>query len=138
MRVGFWRDTFRLREPAWEGGLDEAELAEWERFGHAPVALAAVEWCAVLRTAREEAASLPETRYREIRYEDFVTDSATVLDELINFAGLEPSRGPQRYLEQRFPLQDMNLQWRQGMDSREVEAVTSITGARLDELGYEP
>ncbi len=138
LRVGFWRDTFRLTQPAWEGGLDEAELAEWERYDHSPAALAAIEWGAVLRTAREEAEALPQARYHEVRYEDFVDDAAAVLDEIIDFAGLQPSDRPQRYLEERFPLQDMNLQWRQGMRAEEIETITAITRPRLEELGYDP
>jgi hypothetical protein len=138
LRVGFWRDTFRLREPAWEGGLDESELAELARYEGAPAALAAIEWCAVLRTARAEAEAMPEARYHEIRYEDFVADSASVLDEIIDFAALEPTGRPQRYLQERFPLQDMNLQWRRGMSPEEIEMVTEITRPRLVELGYEP
>jgi hypothetical protein len=136
LRVGFWRDTYRLREPAWEGGLDEAELAEWDRYDRSPVALAAVEWCAVLRTARAEAEARAP-RYHEIRYEDFVADSAAVLDEIIDFAGLSPSDRPERYLQERFPLRDMNLQWRQGLAADEIETVTSITRFRLAELGYQ-
>lgn len=138
LRIGFWRDTFRLTQPAWQGGLDQDELAEWERYDRSPVALAAIEWCAVLRTARAEAEALPRARYHEIRYEDFVDDSAAVLDELIGFARLAHSGRPQRYLEQRFPLQDMNVQWRQGMSAEEAETVTEITHPRLAELGYEP
>ena len=116
LRVGFWRDTFRLREPAWEGGLEPNRSSPSGNGTTAsPAALAAVEWLAVLRTARAEAEALPEARYHEIRYEDFVADSASVLDEIIDFAALEPTDRPERYLQERFPLQDMNLQWRQGM-----------------------
>lgn len=136
LRIGFWRDTFRLREPAWQGGLDESELTEWGGYDRSPVALAAIEWCAVLRTARAEAQRLPAGRYREIRYEDFVTDSQSVLNEIIRFGGLPPSNRPQRYLEERFPLRDMNLQWRRGMTEEEIDTITSITRPRLAELGY--
>ncbi len=80
LRIPFWRDTFRLREPAWSGGLDEAELETWRRQGSSPAALAALQWQAVIDAGREEAGGLTAGRYLELRYEDFVADPARVLE----------------------------------------------------------
>jgi hypothetical protein len=137
MRAPFWKDTWRLREPAWRGGLTNEELATWERLDRSPTALAALEWAAVIRTARQEASRLPPGRYREVRYEDFLSDPHPVLDQLFSFCDLRESPDSHALLDRDFELRDMNRQWHAGFGGSEIDLFDELIGDLLVELGYE-
>ncbi len=136
MRVPFWRDTWRLNRPAWRGGLGDRELEQWEAYDRSPLALAAVQWRAVVRSARDEAARCAPTRYGEVRYEDFIANPHTTLDQLATFCGLRPSRAPHRFLDSRLDLRDMNLGWGEAFDPGELQMLNEVMGDTLEELGY--
>jgi len=136
MRVHFWRDSWRMHEPAWTGGLSDADLAEWERFERSPLALAAIQWRVVVRSAREEAAGLAPDRYAEIRYEDFVASPHRLLDELAATCDLGPSPKSSAFLDSRIALRDMNFQWRERFSDHEIAALDAIMGETLAEHGY--
>jgi hypothetical protein len=136
MRVPFWRDTWRLNRPAWRGGLGDRELEQWEAYDRSPLALAAVQWRAVVRSARQEAARFAPARYGEVRYEDFVAHPHTALDQLVEICDLRPSRAPHRFLDSRLDLRDMNLGWDEAFDRGELQMLNEVMGDTLEELGY--
>jgi len=131
-----WRDTFRLHEPAWRDGLDERQLERWSEAGGSPLALAAIEWEAVVQSARDEAAEVAPGRYAEVRYEDFVADPHAKLDEITAFCGLPPAPQAHSFLDRRVRLRDMNYQWRAAFTAEDVEMLDRLIGKLLDELGY--
>jgi hypothetical protein len=137
MRVSFWRDTSRLREPAWRNGLTGEDLQIWERLGRSAVALAALEWRAVIRAARREASQLASDGYREVRYEDFISDPHALLGQLISFCDLRHSPAPHEFLDLRFELRNMNRQWCDRLSGTETRLVDEVGGDLLVELGYE-
>jgi hypothetical protein len=137
MRAPFWKDTWRLREPAWHGGLTSQEIATWERLGRSAPALAALEWRAVIRTARHEAAQRPAGQYREVRYEDFLSEPHAVLDQLFSFCDLRESAAPHARLDREFELRDMNRQWRDRFSGAEIDMFDELIGELLVEFGYE-
>ena len=138
MNFPHWRDTFRLREPAWENGLSGDDLAAWRYSGAEPIALAAIQWRKVIETNRDEAATLAPGRYQEVRYEDFLSDPHGTLDELTEFSALEPAPEAHRFLDQRVVLRDMNVRWTQSFTPREIEIIEELIGPLLAELGYPP
>lgn len=137
LRVPFWRDTFRLDSPAWRNGLSEEDLAAWHRHD-TPEALAAVEWGAVLRTAREEAARHAEGRYLEIRFEDFVGDPHANLDRMFSFAGLDPDPGAHEALDRRLEIRDTSSIWKENLSPEQVAIVEELLAGEIRELGYGP
>lgn len=136
MNVYFWRDTWRMTEPAWRNGLSAEELERWQELDSSPLALAAIQWRAVLEGAREEAADVAPAGYAEIRYEDFVGDPGGVLDELTEHCGLSPSPRPREFIEGRFEIKDMNYQWAARFDPTEIAMLNELLGATLVEFGY--
>lgn len=136
MNFWAWRDTFRLREPAWKNGLDEDQIAEWRASGALPPTLAAIQWRRVIETTRREAAALPPDRYTEVRYEDFLADPHRMLDEITGFCGLPRSEECHAFLDRRIRLRDMNYQWREGLTEQEVGQIEDSAGDLLSELGY--
>ncbi len=136
MRVPFWRQRDRHHTPAWEGGLRQEDLDCWHELGDSPVALAAVQWRAVVERAREEAADTAPDRYVEVRYEDFVADPHRLLDEMYGFCGLSPERTPHEFVDERLGVRDMRAGWRERLSAEDVAAIDAATGETMRALGY--
>lgn len=136
MRVPFWRDSKRMREPAWRGGLDEAALASWRERGASAPELAAIQWERVLESARVEAASAAPGRYTEVRYEDFVTDPHRSLDRIVDFCELPRDQRPHAFIDERVEVRNMNDRWRGQLTEAEVEGIEGLLEKPLREHGY--
>ncbi len=137
MRVPFWKDSHRMREPAWSGGLSDDALGEWRARGESAPELAAMQWRAVLETAREEAAAIEPERYTEVRYEDFVSDPHDVLDQITEFCDLPRKRGPHAFIDERVEIRNLNDRWREGPNAAEIERLSALLEEPLREHGYE-
>ena len=135
--VHFWGGSWREREVAWSGGLTEEDLGRWRAFGQAPLALAALQWRAIIRNARDEAQRLAGGRYTEIRYEDFVARPEAALDEMTEFCELPASADAHEFLARRVDLRDMNFRWRETFEQAEVEMLDDLIGEELEALGYQ-
>jgi hypothetical protein len=138
MNVDFWRDTWRHSEPAWANGLTDADLSRWEEHDRSPLALAALEWCAVVRRAREEAALLLPRRYTEVRYEDFLADPHRTLDEIADFCELRRSPEAHEFLDRHVKLHDTRDVWRERFGSEELVVLGELMDESLTAFGYEP
>jgi hypothetical protein len=138
MRVAFWRERDRLHRPAWDNGLTEADFTDWERHGRSPVALAAVQWRRVVESTRAEAAGTAPDRYAEIRYESFLLDPHAVLNAVATACELPYSPEAGRFLDARFQLEDMNVQWREHLDPEDIATLHDLLESTLDDLGYDP
>jgi hypothetical protein len=138
LRVHFWRDSWRERRLSWSGGVEEEDLDPWRDSDDFPLALAALQWAAIVSAARDEARELAPGHYVELRYEDFVTDPHRVLDEVTVACGLPSAREPHEFLDQRVDLRDMNYRWREDFDDRQIGLLDDLVGEQLRELGYEP
>jgi len=136
MNVDFWRGGDRMSGPAWEGGLSRDDITDWERFNRSPLALAAVQWRRVLRSAREEAGRVAPDRYAEVHYERFVAGPSEAMDGLASFCGLPVSREASEFLVRSLAPRDMNFQWREQFTPDEVTMVNDLLGGTLEEFGY--
>lgn len=136
MNVEFWRDSWQMSRPAWENGLSDEQLERWRSSGRSSLALAALQWVAVIERARDEASAIAPQRYAEVRYEDFVTDPKQTIAAAIEFLGLQPSAQVDAYLRERVSLRNMNYQWRESFSDAEVGALGEIMGEWLDRFGY--
>ena len=137
MRVPFWRDGPRMREPAWRGGLADEELAAWRESGGAPSELAARQWRRVLEAAREEAEKFAPGRYTEVRYEDFVADPHDAIDQIADFCDLRRDPQPHAFIDDRVVIRNMNDRWRGRFTAAEVEGFDRLLEKPLREHGYE-
>lgn len=138
VQVDFWRNTYRLREPAWTNGFPAEYERLWNSCGRLPVALAALQWRTVIEISRAEAAALSAGQYHELHYEDFIADPSARLLWLMEAVGLPVCKRVLRFLEERFTVRDMN-QVRLRTGSGEDEALLqTLIGATLAELGYGP
>lgn len=136
MSVPFWKESKRMREPAWRGGLDAEEIVSWRSRGASPPELAAIQWRTVIEAARREAADLAPDRYREVRYEDFVADPHASLDEIIDFCALPRDQRPHAFIDDRAGVRNLNDRWRQRLSEADRERLEAVLEAPLRDLGY--
>ena len=135
--VPFWRDTWRARSVAWEGGVTSDELDLWRSSGATQAGLAAIQWRAIIRSARAEARRFAPGRYAELRYEGFISEPHASLRQMTEFCELPQSSEAEDFLSSRVELSDMNMRWRQVFDDSEIEVLRTLVGDELREMGYE-
>ena len=136
LRVGFWRERDRMNQPAWRNGLTARDLEDWNRYERSSLALAAVQWRRVIHSTRAEAERIAPDRYAEIQYERFVRDPRGVLRAVEAHCELKPSSSAERFLDARFELRDMNVQWRKRFKPDQVEVLSELLGPTLSAVGY--
>ena len=137
LRVHFWRDSWRERQVSWSGGLDEEVLDPWRDSDDLPLALAALQWAAIVAAARDEARALAPGQYVELRYEDFVADPHRALDEVTAACDLPPAPEPHEFLDARVDVRNMNLGWQEALDGSQRALLEELIGDQLSDLGYE-
>ncbi len=109
LRVGFWRDTWRMERPAWKNGFPDEYARIARESTNPPLALAALQWRRSIEVAAEESAALGPGRVHEVRYERFVADPVAAVDSMLESVGLEPSPRIHDFLRRRYRLRDMNV-----------------------------
>lgn len=109
----------------------------------------ACEWSIEVRRARAMGRRLGSFRYLEVRYEDFVEDTAEVVESVCGFAGIPFETAMLEYSKavdvSEKPHHQRLLQpptrgvrdWRSQMSDEDVRAFEAIAGDLLAELGYE-
>ncbi len=131
----------------WRSG---GELARrFETWKTDPSATAGVWWDWLVRLGRESGEDLGPGLYREIRYEDLVSDAAGECERLCGFLGLPYDDAMIRFHEGR-ERQDARLStkrawkrvtpglrdWRKELSDGDVELFEAAAGDLLEELGY--
>jgi len=123
---------------------------KFELWKTEPVAVCALWWRQQVGLGRRDAALLKPDRYHELRYEDLVSDPATVLRSVTDFLGLDFASEMLSFNEGKV-RSDSGLSakkawlgptpglrdWRVQMDNRSVELFEALAGDLLLELGYE-
>lgn len=88
LQMPWWKGFRGPTEWGW-GALPEEYERVWEESGGSFVVLAGLEW-RILMDAHEAArAQVPEGRWLDVRYEDFIAQPRERTEELLGFLGLE-------------------------------------------------
>ncbi len=136
LRVSFWKNTYRMLEPAWRGALSESDREEWHRHEKSPLVLAALQWRAVVLRAREERDRIRPAVYCEIRYEDFLADPIASVEHIDEVVGMSPSPAQREYLAGRMKVVRSDRPQRDGFEPEEWETLNALLGDLLSDLGY--
>ena len=114
-----------------------------------PALTAALWWEWHVRLGLAAAAHLGPTRYRQLRYEDLVTDPAGECMRLCRFLGLPYDDGMLRFHERHagsgppprrgpgLPITAGLRDWRSELATGDRRLFEAVAGGLLDELGYE-
>jgi len=108
----------------------------WRRAPETPtVSALANNWAKQVRTARSYGASLPSSRYFELRYEYLCNDASATLAQLLRFIGLQPDEHHDAMSECMRPSRS----WRDTLSRDDLDEFERCEDAReLNlELGYE-
>lgn len=133
LKVDWWKKR-GLEKPFWSGALNEEQLDVWKRYESSPIALAALEWCAVYERTLYEV-SCESVSYRRVRYEDFLASPMDVAVDISSFCAVSGSEGLQEYIS-RQKYRDMNYKFKTGLPDEQVRTIEAITGRYMTELGY--
>jgi hypothetical protein len=134
-------------------GRDVARSYQSVEWGPSTAEEAALRWRRSVAHGRRSGARLGAGRYREIRYEQLVTEPEPVLRELCRFFELDWDDRVLHHHEQaervvaatRFPGAHRRVllpptpglrDWRREMPAADVAGFEAIAGRLLDELGY--
>lgn len=135
-------------------GRDVALSYQDVDFGPRSLAESALHWKRWVESGREAGRRLGPTAYREVRYEDLLSDPNGVLGALSSFLGLEyddamlqyPDRAAEVVTGSAFPRAHERLglpptkglrDWRRQMPREDLASFEAIAGDLLEELGYE-
>jgi hypothetical protein len=135
MKVRFWKKLGGTEAPFWDGGPDDL-VKTWDREERDPAILAALQWKHIVRETRREGSELGPTRYREIRYEDFVCNPQRWIGELYQFSELSVSHRASAFLARGPHVLNMNDKFRQDFGEAYVQRLTELMQPELDQFGY--
>lgn len=131
LRVDFWREKGGFDGPFWNGALSDSDISEWETYDRSALAIASIEWRNVITGIRDEAATLGPGDYHEIKYEDYIADTAESISRLYTGCGLNASFSHKLHPQ----LSNMNEKYMERSPD-EIKCMQDIMGSYLLELGY--
>jgi len=88
LQMPWWQGYRGPDHWAW-GPLSEADAREWEASGRSFAVLAGLEWKLLMDAFESARALVPEVRWLEVRYEDFVAEPREHLRSMLDHLGLE-------------------------------------------------
>lgn len=136
LNIDFWQDGGGYNRPFWTGGLPDTWEQEWKACGGTPMALAAIQWCAVLEVAQREREQLSPDQYFEIKYEDFVNDPPKVMDRVLSGCGLRASPRVSEYISQPGRFRSMNYKYLERFTPEEIDIMERVMGSWLNHYAY--
>jgi hypothetical protein len=136
LRIYFWKDTFRMREPAWRHGMKEEYLAVWEEHDRSPLVLAALQWRNVIERAHEECERHRPGVFLEIRYEDFLRNPIAVMEEICDKTDVPFSDRTRRWLLESGAIRSAGAGADQRFSDEDLSLLDALLGDLLDRYGY--
>ncbi|MGH2952085.1 MAG: sulfotransferase family protein, partial [Solirubrobacterales bacterium] len=125
-------------------GRDVARSLAVQDFGPEDIPAAAAEWRAAVEAAR--GAALPAEIYREVRYEQLLSEPERLLGDVYGWLGLEASPEVLRSavtesetklnVDQASQHRIATEKWRREFRREDLEGFNRVAGELLSELGY--
>jgi hypothetical protein len=122
-------------------GRDVALSGYQMHFGAKNAYGAARQWSNVLKGVQAFAATVPETAFLELRYEDLLSDPAGAFAKIIRFLDVEDPNGAVTARVGRAAAADLRAgnfgKWKTDLSAREQDMFLAIAGPELAHYGYE-
>jgi hypothetical protein len=136
LRVDFWRNTFRMHEPAWHGGLKPEYLRIWEEHDRDPLMLAALQWRNVIERTEEERQRYSPRVFIEARYEDFLADPIGEMNRICQSTGTTFSESARNWLTRSKAVRPSAVGPDQYFTREEIARLDDLLGDVLERYGY--
>jgi hypothetical protein len=122
-------------------GRDVALSGYQMHFGAKNAYAAARQWRSVVREAQAFAATMPDTAFLELRYEDLLTDTAGVFARITAFLDIDDPDGQVKASVGRAAAVDLRAgnfgKWKTDLSAREQQMFLAIAAPELAHYGYE-
>ncbi|MFC1738221.1 sulfotransferase [Planctomycetota bacterium] len=127
LNVDFWTEQAGKQRPRWAGGLSEDWHKEWESYDSSLLALAAMQYRTIMQICQKERQLLDEKQYLEIRFEDFVTQPQSIMEQILSFCELRPLQQVTEYIKHQTYI-DTNKKYLQKMPKEQEQLIERIIG----------
>jgi Sulfotransferase family len=132
----WWRG--HLGVPDWGfGPLPDDYSKEWEESGRSLVALAGLEWKVLIDAADEARAQVPEDRWMDVRYEDFVEEPRGHVERILDWVGLPWTREFERSFSRYSYGRHRKAAYVRDLHPSQVELLDRLLEDHLRTLGYQ-
>jgi hypothetical protein len=136
VQMPWWRGHAGPDAWGW-GPLPDVLEKEWEAAGRSFPVLAALEWKLLMDAFEDARAAIPQGRWLDVRYEDFVAEPRDWTDRILGFVGLPWDPGFDRsFRRYRFDASRRSA-YERDLPAADVRAIEEIVGADLLRHGYE-
>lgn len=132
LHSGFWEESGAFTQPKWSGGLPGDWGRQWEGYGGTPMALAAMQYRAIMEITQRERQLLGPDQYIRILYEDYTRDPQSVMDRILSFCDLGPSPNINRYVTEQGRYESMNTKYLKNFSKEDLEILEQILGPWLE------
>jgi len=129
VRVAWWPDTHLW----WM----DTTPRRWEENGGDPYELAARNWSRQVGEIMGAKSLVPAAQYFECRYERLITDTDSLLDELLRFCDLERNPAFDAHARAIAVRPGNEDKWRDQLDAAALETIARCAGDMLRALGYD-
>lgn len=136
LKVDFWRKKGGLESPFWTGKASDEIAQEWQVAGRDPGMLAALQWRAVVRRARQESAALPKHRFHELRYEDFIAQPIDSMEAIQRACNLDISSQIASHISRNAPRRDLNQKFLKEFTPAYLAQLSALMQPELSLYGY--
>lgn len=123
-------------------GRDVARSLVEQEWGPTTHEAAALEWRDAIRAAGDS--TLPAGSYREVRYEDLLTDPEPLIADLFDWLGLKTDAanlagavGEAGQIANTGRTAAAAERWRTELTAEEISTIESVCSAELERMGYE-
>jgi hypothetical protein len=118
------------------GPLSPEDQAAWEASGRSFIALAGIQWRLHTRAIEAARAGVDESRYLQVRYEDYCADPSATCRQVLDFAELDHAPSFERHVRSA-KITDMTSRFRKDLSPEQVLMLTNLLRADLLRYGYD-
>ncbi len=136
LNVSFWKENEGLTQLWWKNGPNTDIGIENFPEKLRPLVLAATQWKDVIQVAWQEKDAIGSNRYIEMRYEDFVENPHSFINQLVKEVDLSDSTMVHRFIDRTIKPSNMNYKFQGYFDEAEIKTIRLITNPVEARLGY--
>ena len=123
---------------AWQfGPLSEEHAKEWEASGRSFIVLAGLQWKILMDAFEDARAEIPSDQWKQVRYEDFVADPRSHLQDILAFSGVEWTPGFEKGFAKYEFMPERKDAYRDSLTAEQATALDDVLAGHLERLGYD-